>query len=136
MSFSIIRKLDDLYKITLKLNEVLMYVGVAGAMFGIKSQQLVMISIPMYFFTFLGFYSFIVEHLIEAEETIQRSYHTLDWYTASEEVKQLILIAMQQPAEVTFGGIWGADRTSLIRFTQIVRQSYDFGLILLNLANF
>lgn len=117
------------------MQEALLFSGFAVALIGKERVQLTMITIPFFLMAFNGFYSFTVDKMIEAEESIRDAYYSLEWYTSSNETRKVLLIAMQQPKEVTFGGIFGKDRTSLARFAETVRQAYDFGLILLNVAD-
>lgn len=126
--------IDDLYKVSMKMHEILLFLGISAAVFGRAEIQFVLMSIPFYYATFIGFYSFEVEQVIEVEDALRDHYYNLEWYSASVEVRKMILLAMQKPKEVTFGGIFGNDRTSLVRFSETVRQGYDFGLALLKLG--
>lgn len=126
--------MSDLYKVTLKLHEILLYCAVALALIGKEGSHFDVITVPGYFIMFIGFYSFTVEKIIEAEESIRLSYSCLNWDDANVQVRKMLLIAMQQPRIVTFGGIFGRDRTSCERFAMVLRQAYDFGLVLLKIT--
>lgn len=116
------------------MHEILLYCSVALALFGKHNSHLDVLSVPSYFVAFIGFYSFTVENIIQAEESIRISYSQIDWLEASVEVRKMLLLAMQPPKNITFGGIFGKDRTCLGRFASVMRQAYDFGLVLLKVT--
>lgn len=113
-----------------------MYCSITGALLtDVEANSLTLKTFVIFPVSILGFYSYTVERIIEAEESIRDQYNNLEWYTAPFWTKKLLLIAMQRPQEVTFGGVFSKDKTSLARFAAIVHQAYGFGLILIQAKN-
>lgn len=113
-----------------------MYGGVAIALFGKESEQLLVITIPMFIVIITLFYSYHIEQIIEAAESVEESfYHLTTWYMAPEQVKKMLLIAMARQHQVTIGGFFQNDHGSLARVTEVVRGAYDFGMILIRLTS-
>lgn len=136
INFRAIRTLDDLYRLSIKAQEAFLFCSVIGAIFGREQLQLTMLSIPTYVLTLMAFYSFKVEEIIDMEQQIRYSYyHLLEWYTAPPDVQRMVLLAMQEPMEIIFGAVYGKDRTSLPRFTDMCRKAYEFGLFLLKVTD-
>lgn len=119
----------------MKAHETFLYCAIAMALFGREAEFPPVISLPFALIAFIGFYSLTVERIIDAEESIRDAYWELDWLEASVKVRKLILLAVHQPKNISFGALFGKDKMSLIRFSETVRRAYDFGLVLLNLAN-
>lgn len=129
-----IKKLSDLFTIKLKADEYLIYSAMIIGVFGKENLNMILLATPLVPLTVIGFCSFLAEQIIDAEETIRDAYYDLDWPNANVISCKLLLLAMQKPVEIRFGGIFGYDFISLQRFTDVVHNSYNFALILLNLA--
>lgn len=67
-----------------------------------------------------GLYCYIAEELIDREVHIRDSYYNLNWFEAPLKSQKLILLAMQQPMEIKFGGIFSYDHLSLKRFSILI----------------
>lgn len=126
--------ITDLYRVTMKMHEGFLFFGISGSVLGRADLNTTLLSLPFYLLAFVGFYSYEVERIIEIENDIREQYYLLEWYTAPVKIRKLILLAMQKPKNIKFGGVFGKDSTSLARFTEIVRQGYDFGLLLMKLT--
>lgn len=130
----VIKKLDKIYLLSMKAQDVFLYLTVVNGVFARQQFQPTLIAIPCYMCCLIAFYSFKIEDIIDAEAALRDKYYEcLDWYTAPVEVQKMILIAMQPPMKISFGALYGSDQTSLVRLKELVLGAYDFGLFLVQI---
>lgn len=89
---------------------------------------------PIFICAVLGFFSYTAEQIMDANSAICDAYYSLNWFEAPTASRKLILLAMQPPMDAKFCGLFSYDHASLIRFTSVLRNAYDFGLVVVKLA--
>lgn len=129
-----VKKLSDLFLVNNKTNEVLMIVGYTMTMALGEETTPVVFSAAIFVSLMPFFYAYTIEKIIKAEKAIRDRYYSLEWLEASVHVRKQLLLAMQKPKEINFAALFGNDRVCLERFGYLAENSYDVGLIFINLT--
>ena len=117
-----------------KIHELLIVLSATMSMLGKEDVTPALVPSVLFVCSNIGFYSWTIENVIDAEQSIRDAYYDLDWTTSSVLVRKMLHLAKTQPMQIKFGKLFGRDRTSLERFTKVVRMAYDISLMLLRLA--
>lgn len=123
-----------MYVPTIKSSEFLVYVAVCLVLCAKEDLNFQMASAPFVPISFFGIYFYMVELMVDADDEIQEAYYELNWFEAPVASRKLILLASQKPMEVRFGELFGEDYASFQRFSQVIHNAYDIGLIIVGLT--
>lgn len=112
-----------------------MYIGTCLLLLGKENINIIAFIVPLFANTIVALISYVADHMIEAESDIREVYYKLDWLNAPLYSRKLLMMAKQQPKEITFGVLFSKDFASLERYTIVARRAYDVALILSRFLN-
>lgn len=132
--YRIIDELSKIYLFFTKALELFLVIAFISFINGTETLSIAFLGAGIFVAVTIGFLSYTIERMVDAEELIRTAYYDLDWLKSTISLRKLILQAMVKPAEISFGALFGYDKVSLERFGVLLKDAYDIALIFIKLA--